>query len=137
MLKIKVLNEQLTLNNFEYLETKEYIPNIPFKLKVQISDSETQKRLIPSVDAKMNAVFQNRDGNELVVAATMLFNPDDRSMWQVSLTAAQSNDIIGSNVRFDLDFDGSSTTPDLKDSTDFRSGMGYSILAKITFDGEC
>lgn len=137
MLKIKVLNEQLTLNNFEYLETKEYIPNIPLKLKVQIYDSETQQRLIPSTTAKMNAIFQNREGDETVVAASMIFNPDDRSMWEVSIDAATSNDIIGSNVRFDLDFNGSSTTSDLANSTDLRSGMGYSILSKVTFDGEC
>ena len=58
-------------------------------------------------------------------------------MWEVSLTAEQSNDIIGGNVQFMLDFQGDSTTPDLADATDLRAGMGYSIIAKVTFDGEC
>lgn len=137
MLKIKLLNENVTLNNFNYVDIKEYIPNSPFKIKLQILDSETLQRLIPGTSAKMNATFQKRDGTELVKAATMLFNPDDRSMWQVAITAAESNDIIGSNVQFDLDFEGDSTVPDLSDATDLRSGMAYSILAKITFDGEC
>lgn len=137
MLKVKLLNEQCTLNNFEYKEVKEYIPNLPFKIKLQIMDSETDHRLIPGTAAKMNAIFQTRDGEELTVAASMLFSPDDRSMWEVSLTAEQSNDIIGGNVQFMLDFQGDSTTPDLADATDLRAGMGYSIIAKVTFDGEC
>lgn len=137
MLKFKLLNEQLTLNNFSYLPIKEYIPNYPLDIKVHISDSETQQRLIPTTSAKMNALFQKRDGTTLTVAGTMLFNPDDRSMWKVSLTALESNDIVGGNVQFLLDFNGDSTTPDLADATDLRTGMAYSILAKITFDGEC
>lgn len=137
MLTIKLLNEQCTLNNFDYLEQKEYIPNLPFKLKYQISDSETKQRLIPGTAAKMNAIFQTRDGSTLSKSCTMLFNPDDRSMWEVSLTAEESNDIIGSNVEFHLDFNGDSTVDDLSDATDLRAGMGYSLLAKIVFDGEC
>lgn len=137
MLKIKVLNEQLTLNNFEYLEVKEYVPNLPLNLKIQILDSETEHRLIPSTSAKLIAIFQKRDSTELTVTATMLFNPDDRSMWQIALTAANTNDIIGSNVLIKLDFNGSSSSPDLSDSTDLRAGMAYGIMSKITFDGEC
>lgn len=137
MLKIKLLNEQLTLNNFHYLEVKEYLPNLPLSLKIQISDSETMQRLIPGTAAKMNATFQKRDSTELVKAGTMIFNPDDRSMWKFDLTAAEANDIIGGNVLFELDFLGDSTLPDLSDATDLRAGMGYSILAKVTFDGEC
>lgn len=137
MLKIKLLNEQVELNNFHYLEVKEYIPNIQFELKIQISDSETLQRLIPATNAKMTATFQLRDATELVVDGQMIFNPDDRSMWLFEITKAQSNEIIGSNVLFKLDFDGSSTTADLEDSQDLRAGMGYSILQKVTFDGEC
>lgn len=137
MLKIKLLNEQATLNNFVLLDTKEYIPGLPLKIKFQISDSETLQRLIPGVSAKLNATFQIRDGSELVIAGTMLFNPDDRSMWQVALTALQSEDIVGSNFQVDLDFTGDSTEDDLSDATDLRSGMAYSVLQKVTFDGEC
>lgn len=138
MLTIKLVNEQITLNNFHYVEVKEYIPNSPFSLKVQIGDSETKQRLIPATTAKLNAVFQKSDGTELTVPATMIFSPDDRSMWKVDVSAANSLLIVGSNVRFDLDFNGSAAAPPiLTDSTDLRVGMAYSILSKITFDGEC
>lgn len=137
MLKIKLLNEQCTLNNFNFVDTKEYIPNLPFKMKVQIQDSETLQRLIPGTSAKLNAIFQKSDNTELVKSCTMLFNPDDRSMWQISITAVEANEIVGSNIQFDLDFTGDSTTSDLANASDLRSGMAYSVLQKITFDGEC
>ncbi len=137
MLKAKLLNEQAQLNNFSFVDTKEYIPNQPLKIKLQISDSETLQRIIPGATAKLNAIFQINDGTEITVAGTMLFDPDDRSMWLISLSGAQTNTIVGSNFQIDLDFNGDSTTPDLADATDLRSGMVYSVLAKITFDGEC
>lgn len=137
MLKVKLINEAATLNNFSFLEIKEYIPNLPLSIKIQIMDSEANLRLIPGTTAKLNATFQNQDGGELVVAGVMLFNPDDRSLWHINLTSVQSNQIVGSNFRIDLDFNGSSVDADLSDSTDLRSGMGYSLLGKITFDGEC
>lgn len=138
MLKIKLINEQATLNNFHYVEVKEYVAGQPLSIKVQITDSETKQRLIPDTSARMNAIFQKRDGTELKKAGTMLFNPDDRSMWKIDLTAAETLDIVGGNVKFELDFNGSATTPpDLSTSTDLRIGMAYNVLSKITFDGEC
>lgn len=137
MLKIKLLNEQATLNNFTHPDVKEYIPGLALNLKVQIYDSETLERLIPGTSAKLNALFQQSDGSTLTKACTMLFNPDDRSMWQVALTDAETLLIIGGNVQFTLDFLGDSTLPNLSDATQLEAGMGYSILAKITFDGDC
>lgn len=100
-------------------------------------DSETSQRLIPSTGALMIALFQTRDGGQLQKPCSMIFNPDDRSMWEVSLTGVESNDIIGSNVEFRLDFLGDSGDSTLSDASDLRAGMGYSILVKIVFDGEC
>lgn len=138
MLKIKLVDEQITLNNFHYVEIKEYIAGQPFSLKLQIQDSETLQRLIPEVDANLNAIFQKRDGTELTVPGAMIFNPDDRSMWTINVVGTDSIEIVGSNVRIELDFNGSaSAPPDLSDSTDLRVGMAYSILSKVTFDGEC
>lgn len=138
MLKIKLINEQATLNNFNYVEQKEYVAGNPFVLKIQLTDSETKQRLIPSATANLNAIFQKKDGTELTIAAAMLFNPDDRSMWSVSVSAANSLEITGSNVKFELDFNGSAAAPPvLSDSTDLRVGMAYNVVSKVTFDGEC
>lgn len=137
MIKVKLINEQVQLNNFHYVESKEYIPNLPFTIKFQIQDKETDARLIPGVSAKIVCIFQLRDGTELSKNATMLFNPDDRSMWKVEMSKTESNDIVGSNFQIILDFNGDSTLADLSDSTDLRSGMAYNVISKIQFDGEC
>lgn len=137
MLKIKLINEQATLNNFSYVETKEYIPNFKFSIKFQIQDSETLQRVMSDVGASCNVILQKRDGSELVKPAAYMFDPDDKSLWQVNFTAAESNDIVGGNFQVLLDFDGSAIEEDLSDSDDLRSGMAYNVLAKIQFDGEC
>lgn len=138
MLKIKLVNEQIALNNFHFVEVKEYIAGQPLKLKIQINDSEIGQRLIPVLTARLNAIFQKRDGTELTVAGSMLFTPDDRSMWLIALSGAQTLDIVGSNFKVELDFNGSAATPPvLSDSTDLRVGMAYNVLSKVTFDGEC
>lgn len=138
MLKIKLVNEQSTLNNFHFVEVKEYIAGQSLNLKIQITDSETKQRLIPATNANLIATFQKRDGTELVIAGSMMFNPDDRSMWLIALSGAQTLDIVGTNFKIDLDFNGSASVPPvLTDSTDLRTGMAYSVLSKITFDGEC
>jgi hypothetical protein len=129
MLNITLLNDLAELNNYYTVVSKNYIANYPLTLKFQISDNQSQDRLIPSTSATMNCIFQNSDGSELTVAASMLFNPDDRSMWQVSLDAAQSNNIVGSNFQVVLDFAGN--------ASDIRVGMAINVLAQINFDGEC
>ncbi len=136
MLKIKLLNEKAELNNFNYVEIKEYIPNLPFKLKIQLFDSETAQRLMADTGASLNFIFQTREGT-LVKPGTFMFDPSDKSMWEVSITAAESVDIIGGNFQVVLDFDGSSVEADLSDSDDLKSGMAYNVISKIQFDGEC
>lgn len=127
MLKVKLINEQATLNNFFYLEAKEYTPGKSFKIIFQIFDAENGIRLIPNSAGTMNVFFQKRDGTELTKAASKPF-VDDRSIWQVILSDSEATDIVGSNFRIELNFDGAS---------DIRVGMSYNSLSKITFDGDC
>lgn len=129
MLTIKLLNDQATLNNYFYVESKEYIPGKAFKINLQTLDSELKIRFIPSEDAELTATFQKRDGTELEVEGDLLFGNDDRSTWEIAISDAESLDIVGSNFLVTLDV--------LGDETDIRQGMSYNSLSKITFDGEC
>lgn len=138
MLKIKLINEQATLNNFSFVENKEYLVGQPLSILIQVQDSETKQRLIPATNANLSATFQKRDGTEMVIAGTMLFSPDDRSMWKIDLNSTQVGDLVGSNFRVDLDFNGSAVAPPvLSTSTNLKTGMAYNVLSKVTFDGEC
>lgn len=138
MLTINLLNENAQLNDYTIVEAKQYIPNLPFKIKFQILDSETAKRLMAATTpSKMNLIFQQSDGTTLTKAASPMFNPQDMSMWQVSMTATEANNIVGSNFQVLLDMAGDSTLSDLSNASDLRSGMAYNVIQKITFDGEC
>lgn len=129
MLKIDLINDQATLNNFSILPNKEYVAGYPLVIKFRISDSDTKLRLIPSTVATCTCTFQKSDGTELVKTGTMLFNPDDRSLWSISLTTQDTLDVVGTNMLVKLDM--------LGDTTDIRIGMASNVLSKITFDGEC
>lgn len=137
MLKIILVNEVASLNNFFKVESKEYVPGKPMTVKFQIMDSELDIRLIPATNAKVNVTIKKSDNTDLVKAAAMMFNPDDRSLWTVSFTGAETLAMVGANMLVELDFNGSSVLSNLSDSTDLRTGMAYNVLAKITFDGEC
>lgn len=137
MLTIQLIDEQAELNNYYVVETKQYIPNFPFTINLEIFDGENSNRFMPTVAAKMNLLFQKRDGTTLSKAASPLFNPQDMSMWTVQMSAADSNDIVGSNFQIFLDVTGDSTAPDLSDATELMSGMAYNVISKIQFDGEC
>ncbi len=137
MLKVKLVDEAATLNNYKNVDVKEYIPNFQFTLNFQILKTETNLRLMPSTSAKLNVLLQLRDGTSLTKAATMKFNPQDTSMWTVSFNATESNNIVGSNFQVFLDMAGDSTLSDLSNASDLESGMAYNVLSKVQFDGLC
>lgn len=129
MLSVKLINEQATLNNFFYPSKKEYTPSEAFTIKFQIFDSETTQRYMGKSASVMEVVFQKADGTELTKTASYLFNPDDKSMFSVALTAQESEDIIGSNFKVVLDVNG--------DDSEIKTGMAYNLVSKIVFDGDC
>ncbi len=129
MLHIRLINDQAAVNNFFYVDSKDYVADQDFTIKFQILDEQLNNRLMPTVDATCKVTFQKSDGSELELTADMLFPDDDRSMWKVDVTAANSLLIVGSNFRVDLDVAG--------DATDMRTGMAYNVISIITFDGDC
>lgn len=135
MLKVKLVDEAATLNNFRYVEAKEYIPNFKFTINFQVLKVETNMRFMAQTGSKLNVVLQKSDGLTLVKTATKMFSPGDLSMWSISLSAAESNAIVGSNFQIFLDVPGDSTLGDLSDSTDLQTGAAYNVLAKVLFDG--
>lgn len=129
MLTVKIINNQATLNNFFYVDSISYVAGIAFSIPFEIFDDETKLRLIPATTATMTCVFAKSDGTTLTLPATMVFNPDDRSIWTVSISAPNSLLIVGGNFEVILDF--------LGDGTDIRVGFAQNVLDKITLDGEC
>lgn len=129
MLSVRLINDQATVNNFFYVEEKEYVPNVAVNFYFQLWDPQTKNRVIPGTSGTVTVVFENADGTQLSITATKLFSADDRSLWKAALNASQSNAIVGSNFKVTLDVVG--------DASDVRVGMAYNVVSKITFDGDC
>lgn len=126
MLTIKLLLDNSTVNNYRYLEAKEYTPGVAFSVKFQILDSETHNRFIPALGATINIIMKDQTGTDFTKVATMLFSADDRSMWTFSLTALEATNLTGGNFKVEL-----------TEGSVVSVGMAYGNLSKITFDGEC
>ena len=129
MINIALLNDQPTLNNYYSITSVQYIPGETVKINFQILDVDAKIRFIPPSAATMNVTFKKSDGTDLVKAATKLFDPDDRSIWQVSLDATESPLIIGNNFLVTLDVNG--------DATEIEQGIGENMLTKNLFEGDC
>jgi hypothetical protein len=129
MITAVIINTQATLNNFAVTNTVSYVPGTTAKLNFQIQDPETGIRLIPGTGATCTAAFLKNDGTNNVKTCTMLFNPDDRSLWTTTLSPTDTMSIIGSNFILTLDV--------LGDGTDIRQGLIRDAIAQILIDGAC
>ncbi len=125
---IKLINTKATLNNFFLLGQLEYVPGETLKVNIHLVDTESKNRLIPGSTSTLDFIFQKTDGTELTKTGTLLFGQDDRSMWTTTLTDVETAEIIGSNFKVELDFDGAG---------DFDSAIAYNVLHRSSFDGEC
>jgi hypothetical protein len=129
MLNVKLLNDQAELNYYFNITSVSYIPGETVKINIQFFDVDSGVRFIPSTSATCTAQFKQNDGTMLTKTASMLFNPDDRSIWQISLSTAESQVIVGSNFLVLLDV--------LGDSTNVQQAMGVNMLSPVYFDGDC
>ena len=126
MLTIKLLLDNSTVNNYRYLEAKEYTPGVAFDVKFQLFDSETHERYIPATGSTINVIMKDQTGTDFTKVATMLFAADDRSMWTFSLTSTEATNLTGGNFKVEL-----------TEGSEITIGMAYISLSKVTFDGEC
>lgn len=129
MLNVKLINDLPQLNAWFYITSVTYIPGETVKITFQFQELDSNIRYIPGTSATCNVSFKVNDGTTLVKAATMLFSPDDRSIWQVNLSSAESLTIVGNNFLAALDV--------LGDATNIQQAIGNNMLSITLFDGEC
>jgi hypothetical protein len=103
MLSVAILNDQPVLNNYFTITSISYIPGESVIINFQFIEPEVDIRFIPGTAATCTVTFKLSDGTSLVKAASMLFNPDDRSLWTVSLSTTESAQVIGTNFLATLD----------------------------------
>jgi len=129
MIAVKLLNSDATLNNFTEQGTLPYMPGENLDVVLRIFNAQRDTRFIP-VDpaAEVTFIFMNKDGTALEKEATVL-DALDRSMWKVTLSQAETENLAGSNIQVKLDETG--------DGTSVRLAVIYSILTRLSISGEC
>lgn len=97
ILKLQMLNEDATLNNFQDIGSAQFVPETPLKLVMRLLQTQRDLRYVPDVAATFSMDFQLSDGTILTKVPTFL-DASDRSLLTVSLTALETELLIGQNL---------------------------------------
>ena len=100
-LTAKVLNSDASLNSFKVLDSADFIPGTYLKVVLRAFNNDEGDRFVPPVTCLATVSFPKTDGTMLDKLATL--NSDDRSFMTVTLTSAETTDLIGGNIQFSLD----------------------------------
>jgi hypothetical protein len=127
MLSGQILNSDALLNNFIVTDSKGFIPGEQFTLIVRLFNEELQLRFVPLVASIVTFTFNKTDGTQLSKVSSGL-DSGDRSMRSITISEAESEDLLGGNFSFEVDVDG--------DGQNIRKGIVQNGLARVV-DGDC
>ena len=105
MRSARLINSDASLNTFFELSTLDFVPGTQATLALRLFDSQKSLRYVPPITSILKIFMQKTDSTELEKTMTII-DSGDRSMWSVTLTAADTADLIGGNIRFELDPNG-------------------------------
>lgn len=128
MVKAKLLNSDASLNDFRVVGSAEFIPGENLTIALQIFLDEKGIRYIPPAAAEMQLTFINSDDTELEKDAAVI-DADDRSMWKVSLSQAETELLQGQNIEGVLDVNG--------DGTLVYKFLIANVLQRVNLAGDC
>lgn len=97
-----LINSEAQLNDFFTISNVNFYPGSQLRLSVRLRDAQKNIRYIPLSTSTLSAFFNQTDGTELEKTMTLI-DADDRSMWTVTLTGAETENLVGGNVRLELD----------------------------------
>ena len=106
MLAGNILTSDSTLNNFEIIDTKDFVPGEEFTLFMRIVNPERNDlRYIPLNTAIITLTFTKNDGTTFtkISPGDVTILTDDRSIMSVSISEVESLDLTGGNFRFQID----------------------------------
>lgn len=101
ILKLQMLNEDATLNNFQDIGSAQFIPGQPLKLVMRLLQTQRDLRYVPADTATMEMSFLNSDGTTVDKVPTFL-DDGDRSLVVVELDASETTLLIGQNLELTL-----------------------------------
>ena len=128
MITAKLINSEASLNSFFQLSSVNYSPNENLTVAFRLYNEQTDLRHIPNVAATINVVHLNTSNAEVTVAASLV-DADDRSLWKVTYTQAQTAIMANSNLRLEIDT--------LGDTTVIYVAVLKNVLKRQILSGDC
>lgn len=109
MIEARLISSDATLNNFQELSALDINPGENADVSIRLFDEQKGIRYVAGASAEVKLRFTNKDGTTLEKTATAI-DAGDRSMWKVSLSAAETTNLGGSNIEVELDLAGDDAT---------------------------
>lgn len=109
MLSAQILNSSASLNDFDIIGSIQFIPGAPFTLVLRLTQPQRddELRYVADSGASLTLTLTQKDGTTLDLTASEF--TDDRSIWSVSVTALQSDELASGNLIFTLNEGGAIT----------------------------
>ena len=111
MIKAKLLNSDAILNNFTEIEAVTYVPGENVDVVIRLFASQRPHRFVPPNGAAI-VKFKFQTNNiitPILEKTATAVDALDRSMWTISLSQAESQTLIGSNIEVEVDLLGDGT----------------------------
>lgn len=127
MLTADVLSTDATLNNFQVIGSLQFIPGEQTKLFIRLTQPQRDNlRFIAPSTTDFTFYLPKKDGTMLELSGTSMV--DDRSIWSTVLEEADTEELIGGNITFELDL--------LGDGTQIEKGWVQNAL-NLLITGAC
>ena len=114
MLTLQVLDSDVQLNNFKTIGHKSFYSGEDVTVVLRIIDFTKQLRYIPASSATFSIDLLKSDKTTINKIPVFTFDPDDRSIIQFTITAAESNDIISQDLKLFISESGLTKVANLK-----------------------
>jgi hypothetical protein len=101
ILTMLVINSDATLNNFKESTVATFIPGEALTLALRLQQIQRPIRYVPDVAAVITLTLLKSDNTTLTKTATFI-DASDRSLLKFELTALETADVIGQNLRVDI-----------------------------------
>lgn len=128
MINTKLINSEATLNDFFDIDNVEYTPGENLTVAFRLFNEQKNIRYIPPAAATVSVMYTDTSGVDQTKAASNI-DADDRGMWSVSFTQAETLTLASPSLKITVDVNG--------DATVLEISVLRNILSKVFLSGDC
>lgn len=101
VLDLKILNSDAELNSFFEIGNAMFNPGYPLTLNMRLYNPQRNLRHVPDPGATFSLTLTNSDATTFTVIPVVL-DAGDRSILTVDLTGVQTQNLIGQNLKLEI-----------------------------------